>query len=286
MKNGPLVSVVIPTQNRDIYLAEAIKSVDEQTYPNIEIIVVDDASKEPVDLSNFHISSSIKLIRNDLPIGGAGARNIGFDNSTGEYVCFLDDDDLYDIEKIETLVSVIESNSADVAFGSIVKFKESIPGKFLKNKKAQISEVKNYSYISKLHTNSSLIKRECFKNVQFLTSLKKYQDTQLHLEFIHLYKVVKVNKVVAYWRQGHDVKRITDVNNQIDIEKTLNAYMSLKLYLGIKYPNDLLLLRHLEKTYLRMGIKFKLDKSFKARRLLLKYPIYSLFSYIFYIGRS
>ena len=122
----PLVSVVIPTQNRDLYLLEAIKSINNQTYDNIEIIVVDDDSTEPVCLSNLQSNLLVTLIRNEYPVGGAGSRNIGFTSSKGDFICFLDDDDLYDSGKIEILLSVIKSNKADVAFGTIIKFKEAI----------------------------------------------------------------------------------------------------------------------------------------------------------------
>lgn len=104
----PLVSVVIPTYKRSSTLRRAIDSVLYQTYPNIEIIVVDDNGKASEDanatqnlLYDYISSNKIRYIQRDCNGGGAKSRNTGIMEAKGEYVAFLDDDDEYYPSKIE-----------------------------------------------------------------------------------------------------------------------------------------------------------------------------------------
>lgn len=248
--NELLVSVIIPTQNRDKFLFQAIDSVLNQSYRNIEIIVVDDHSLVPVYIPDELLSSNVKLIRNERAKGGAGSRNIGIKFSTGDYICFLDDDDLYHPDKIKILIECLNKTRADVVFGEIDKFYDEKP-------KSKCSHFNNYSIrdisathcISRLHTNSSLISRHCFNSVMFLDGLEKYQDVQLHLQLLNEFKVVKVKKTVAYWRQHSDGARITDMKSIADCEKTLRAYNTMKIFLEKRYPNNCRLKTHLDKTF-------------------------------------
>ena len=105
----PIVSVIIPTYNRDGFLQSAIESVLNQTFQDFEIIVVDDASNEDVHgiLQRFH-DQRVKCIRHEKNKGEAGARNTGLIHSNGEYVAFLDDDDEWVPEKLGLQVRALE----------------------------------------------------------------------------------------------------------------------------------------------------------------------------------
>ena len=120
MKNTePLVSVIIATYRREISLCDALKSLFDQSYNNVEIIVVDDNAdvewNEKVlrcieEFSGF--KNEIKYIKNHTNLGSAGARNAGIAEADGEYVTFLDDDDVYLPDKIELQVKhMLECNS-------------------------------------------------------------------------------------------------------------------------------------------------------------------------------
>jgi glycosyltransferase involved in cell wall biosynthesis len=85
------VSVIIPYYNQPAFLAEAVSSVEQQTYPNIEIIVVDDGSAVPAD-SILPQRSGVRIIRTENR-GVSAARNLGFQNCSGDYLIFLDSDD-------------------------------------------------------------------------------------------------------------------------------------------------------------------------------------------------
>ena len=115
-----LVSVVIPTYSRNDMLEKAISCIQNQTHQNLDIIVVDDNQPE----SEFRISTEkimqkyavdkrIRYIQNSKNLGGAGARNVGIKASKGEYIAFLDDDDLYYPEKIEKQLKVFLKSSSN-----------------------------------------------------------------------------------------------------------------------------------------------------------------------------
>lgn len=110
----PLVTVVIPTYCRSEFLNYAIKSAISQTYPNIEIIVVNDNvdTEEKQKVKNVVNSflGKVKGITNTRSKGGCGARNCGIEAATGDFIAFLDDDDIWFPEKIELQVDLIISN--------------------------------------------------------------------------------------------------------------------------------------------------------------------------------
>ena len=102
----PLVSAIITTHNRKDLVIKSIKSVMDQTYSNIEIIVVDDGSTDDTGhyIEKIADEASLKYIYNSDALGGNHARNIGINHSKGEYLAFLDDDDEWLPSKIEKQV--------------------------------------------------------------------------------------------------------------------------------------------------------------------------------------
>jgi glycosyltransferase involved in cell wall biosynthesis len=118
-----LVSVIIPTHNREVYLVEAVKSVINQTYRPIECIVVDDGSTDNTksEVDKFNTQSDellvIKYIQ-QLNSGSQVARNTGTQVGAGEFVQYLDSDDLLYPQKIEKQVNFLRNNAeCDGVFG-------------------------------------------------------------------------------------------------------------------------------------------------------------------------
>lgn len=115
------VSVIIPTFNGDEHLIRAIESVLNQTYTNIEVIVVDDNGLgTPAQLHTekaiepFVSDERFKYLKHEVNRNGSAARNTGFSASRGEYICFLDDDDYFLNEKIELQVRALKKAPANV----------------------------------------------------------------------------------------------------------------------------------------------------------------------------
>jgi glycosyltransferase involved in cell wall biosynthesis len=111
------VSVIIPTFNRSSFLNEAVHSIKEQTYSDIEIIIIDDCSdlahKECLT-SMMKSNRSALVIENKNRLGVSACRNIGIENATGEYLLFLDDDDILLPDFIKKNVETIERFHVDL----------------------------------------------------------------------------------------------------------------------------------------------------------------------------
>ena len=111
----PLVSVVIPTHNRAGVIGRAIHSVLHQTYPRIEIIVVDDRSTDATSAVLRGISTpSLKILKTSGTHGAAAARNLGITQSSGDFIAFLDSDDAWEPRKIALQVARFHSGPPEL----------------------------------------------------------------------------------------------------------------------------------------------------------------------------
>ena len=114
----PLVTAVVTTYDRPDYLRTAVRSVRDQTYENLELVVVDDHSPTPaaetLDDVNLTGLAAVRIRRHDENRGANAARNTGIEAAAGEYVAFLDDDDQWVPEKIDRQVATFRDAPADV----------------------------------------------------------------------------------------------------------------------------------------------------------------------------
>ena len=100
------ISIVVAVYNAEKTLKKCVDSLLNQTYNNIEIILVNDCSKDnSLDICNEYskANDNVKVISNDRNYGVSDTRNNGIDNSTGEYICFVDSDDYVESNYIEVL---------------------------------------------------------------------------------------------------------------------------------------------------------------------------------------
>ena len=120
--SGPLVSVIIPVFNGQQYLSEAIDSVLDQTYSNLEIIAVDDGSTDESSRILISYGSRIRYLHQNNQ-GTASARNSGVHSANGSILAFLDQDDLWVRDKLKRQVEILkESAATQVVFGMVQQF--------------------------------------------------------------------------------------------------------------------------------------------------------------------
>jgi len=206
-QENPLVSVVIPTYKRPDMLGRAIDSVLNQTYDNIEIIVVDDNDedseyrKETEDfMEKYTDVNNLVYFKHKENKGGSAARNTGIRNSKGDFVAFLDDDDEWVKEKL--VKQIKEFNNLDGEYGVVYH-------PYLKcseNKEQIIPDIKNtkeYSgNITKLLLKGNfigtpvvLVKKEVFNKVGlFDENLPRLQDWELFIRISQYYKFKLINQ--------------------------------------------------------------------------------------------
>ncbi len=162
-----LVSVVIPSYNRFNFLVNAIKSVENQTYKNIEIIIINDGSSQREYFENS-FGKNIKIIHMDQNqkqyrgFPSDSIRNIGVENSNGKYIAFLDDDDIWLDKKLEVQINALENSYCKISstegfFGN---------GEFDKNKNYELyNSEKFYKKIKKKYKGTGLFKNKEFPNI-------------------------------------------------------------------------------------------------------------------------
>jgi glycosyltransferase involved in cell wall biosynthesis len=115
-----LVSVVIPVYNGEDYIKETLESIFEQTYKTIEVIIVDDGSTDDSEKVIAEYDDRVTYIKQSNA-GPAAARNNGVRHATGEYVAFLDADDIWMPEKLSRQISIMQDNDAGFSHtGSLV----------------------------------------------------------------------------------------------------------------------------------------------------------------------
>jgi glycosyltransferase involved in cell wall biosynthesis len=102
----PLFSVIVPTYGRPGYLEECLASILEQTVSDLEVVVVDDASPEPVGLACD--DGRVRLLRRETNGGPAAARNTGMEVARGTYLAFCDDDDLFSPHRLALAIEGLE----------------------------------------------------------------------------------------------------------------------------------------------------------------------------------
>lgn len=121
----PLISIITPAYNAENFIGETIKSVQQQTYPNWELIIVDDCSKDYTSvLVNDYVKEDhrIRLIKAPQNGGVAKARNIGLENAKGEYIAFVDSDDLWKPDKLEKQLSFMKEKGCVLSYTDFQKF--------------------------------------------------------------------------------------------------------------------------------------------------------------------
>ncbi len=206
MKNtSPKVSVIIPFYNRKDWLVEAVESVLNQSYKNIEIIVINDGSKE--DLTEFCRTYQGEIIYVYKENEGPGpARNIGIEKATGEYVAFLDSDDLWHEKKLEKQVAFMNATNAFWSHTSYYSFKDQKPQKIYK--RVDVSDYHGMIFPKCLlscpvATSSVMIRARELKensNLRFSEKMRYGQDSHLWLNIAILYPLAVVPEYLAEFR--------------------------------------------------------------------------------------
>ena len=119
--SSPIVSVIVPVHNAEKYLVQCLYSILGQTLQDIEIICVDDNSSDGSEtiLEQFAKEDSRLRVLRSPGLGAGGARNIGLASAQGEYLSFLDADDFFEPDMLESAVAKAEEDQSDiVVYGS------------------------------------------------------------------------------------------------------------------------------------------------------------------------
>jgi glycosyltransferase involved in cell wall biosynthesis len=198
VKNEILVSTIIPTYKREELLERAIVSVLNQTYKNIEVIIVDDNNPDTESrkqteklMQKYDGENRIKYIQHDKNKNGSAARNTGIKNANGEFVCFLDDDDWFMPEKIEKQLNYLLKNPS---------FHGVYCGRYQKNKTISSTCTGDLSQIILLSEfipgpPTLMLYKNCIESIGgFNESYRRHQDSEMLLRLFEQYKLGSISE--------------------------------------------------------------------------------------------
>ena len=234
MFKQPLVSVLMPLYNKVAYVAETIESVLNQTYPNIELIIVDDGSTDgSLIIANGYVSERVVVIKQENK-GGSAARNTAFLHSKGDFIQYLDADDILDARKIEKQVEILRGQT-DVL--TIAKGKDFI---VQKNGDWQVLErpllSKNYADMNcflldevkqAALVHSWLIPRNWVEKAgKWDETMTIFEDRDFYLRLVPLAsRIVFCPDSICYWRLPTSSAHLSQRINQIDFEGALDYFL-------------------------------------------------------------
>ena len=196
MKN-PLVSVIIPSYNRAALIKKAVLSVLEQTYGNIEVIVVDDGSTDKTaEVISKITDKRLRFFKLPKNQGACHARNYGIKKAKGELICFNDSDDVYLENKIERQVENLLKNKSDMDICRVKFF----DGDFsiVRPTDDEIRAIKKHGYFKQLlmgnyiSNQSPLIKKSLLKKASFDEKLSRLQDYDLWIRLLPQCKKISI----------------------------------------------------------------------------------------------
>jgi glycosyltransferase involved in cell wall biosynthesis len=211
-----LVSIIIPTYRRATMLHRAIDSCISQTYSNIEVIVVSDNEPDDEYTEQARITvdglndSRVKLVVQERHINGAVARNVGIKASKGEYISFLDDDDYFEVDKIEKQVALM--SSLDESWGGVCcrykVYKKGVLVEVMPPFKSGKVYKEIIMRLIKTQTNCLLLRREAlFDAGLYDENLLRHQDVQLLARFTYKYKLMFQDEYLNNLDQDDNMNR-------------------------------------------------------------------------------
>lgn len=244
-KMDPLVSVVIPVYNVEPYLHECVKSVVEQTYTNIEIILVDDGSTDNSGTlcDEFALSDSRICVFHKKNGGLSDARNYGIRQSHGSLISFIDSDDYVSSDYIMHLYQALVRGKTDIAATSICIFHDGeLPKQDKRNTAAfhvydACDALEDMLYMRHLEPNAfpKIYKRELFDTIQYPVG-KLYEDIATTTKLIDKAgKIAYLDEKDYYYRiRPNSIQTASFNPKKLDLLDQLNV---VKTIVQAKYPS-------------------------------------------------
>lgn len=229
----PLVSVVMPVYNAEKYLSQSINSVLEQSYMNFELIIINDNSTDnsiEIIKKYLEIDKRIRFFSNDKNYGVAYTRNKGVEYSKGNWIAFIDSDDVWKKDKLEKQVNLLNNLKFEpilIYTGSSFIDENNNPYSYIMNvpKTITFNELLKQNIIS---CSSILAKKDVLSNI-------KMEHDNMHEDFLTWLKILKNYKTCAYGiNEPLLIYRVS--NNSKSGNKIKSAKMTYMVYKNLKLP--------------------------------------------------
>lgn len=234
----PTISVIIPTHNRGHLVGQAISSVLDQTYQNFEIIVVDDASADNTeDVVKGFDDSRVHYICHEQNRGAPWARNSGAAVARGEYLAFLDSDDIWHPKLLERQLAVLAGLQPSVGMicCSMIR-RQGESRTTLRPRIRGLTFDENLIVGNGICTSSFLIRKAAFQAIgRFDVEFRSFQDFDFLLRMSAKYQIKAIDDVLMEYRLGNDSISLSMTSKAKGFERIINTYRSDILRLGLMH---------------------------------------------------
>lgn len=197
--NEILVSVIIPSYNREKTLLISVNSVLEQTVQNIEVIVVDDGSTDNTRKIVESIDDTRVIYVYQENEGACAARNNGIKKARGKYIAFQDSDDVWHKDKLEKQISCFKDDSVDIVF---CKLNRVNGHKYPDNIKSGI--ISPVTDVSSIGTQTIIAKRQVFEKYKFDPEMPRFQELELLMRATREFTLFCLNEELVDYYMGED----------------------------------------------------------------------------------
>ena len=225
-----LISVIIPVYNREKTVKKAIESVLNQSYKDIEVLIVDDCSTDKsVEIVKSIKDDRIKIITCEKNGGACKARNIGIEKAKGMIIAFHDSDDCWHEDKLKKSIEALEREEADMVFSALNRTENNrctiVPKINLNSEKDKLGKLLECNCVS---TQTIVLKKKVVEEIRFDERLPRFQDWDFALQILQKgYKIYFIEEpLVDCWVLGDSITS--------NIEKGIQAYKILEK----KYETD------------------------------------------------
>lgn len=238
-----LVSVIIPVYNCENYIKRCIDSIINQSYLNLEIIIINDGSTDNSDkiLNEYKKKDSRIVYLNHDNHGPSFTRNVGIKKMKGDYFLFVDSDDELDLNYIKTMVKIIEKNNSDIVIGGSIDIdcyqnKYNIKNNYTVNCK-NVNELWSKFAIDDISISiwGKLYKTKSCKSILFNEMIKNTEDKLYIFEMFKIIKKVSetnYNGYIHYFDNLNSLSRKWNdkvIDNLVFVENNINEFINKKL---------------------------------------------------------
>ena len=280
------ISIIIPTYNYAQYICEAIESVLNQTYKDFEIIVVDDGSTDNTKEVIKPYLNKIKYIYQQNS-GPSAARNRGIKEAKGEYIAFLDADDIWLAQKLELQIKFMEKEKeVGLIFSDMILFNEKgiIKNSFLKEKlffnKLSIKPLSSTEKViydnvfnallqeNFIPTNTVIVKKECFNKVGFFDeTLFSVEDRDMWLRIGLFYDIGFINFPLVLTR-FHETN--ISANQELALKSRLKVMKKFLNYSNLPIKSKKIIKQTINKIYFDLGYLYFTYEKFPLSRIYFR----------------
>ena len=232
--NNILLSIIIPTYNRPQFLPRAVNSALQQTVEEVEVIVVDDGSEEPVTLPKH---SQLKVIRLSQNSGNAVARNVGLKAAKGQYVTYLDDDDQLLPNMAQVSLDALKNTTLPQPVAALSGLEVIKPdGELIDRRLPPTLPLGSHFFLEDIEPEKSYFSKQTLVvERELLLEIGGYDETftsRVHTEmFLRLNPVCSILGLptVTYQLTAHEGERISrnPALRQVNFERLINKHESL-----------------------------------------------------------